>query len=93
MQFSKVTGNKINQEVTLYALSTCVWCKLIKQYLNDNSITYSFVDVDLLDEADKATVTQDIVSKGGSITYPTTIVDGKLVQGYRIDYIKLLLEA
>jgi glutaredoxin-like protein NrdH len=92
MRFSEVAGNKNNHKVTLYALSTCVWCKLIKQYLNDNSIAYKLADVDLLDEVDKATANKDIINKGGSITYPTTIVDEKLVQGYRLDYIKLLLE-
>jgi glutaredoxin-like protein NrdH len=94
MQFTEVPGNKNNHKVTLYALSTCVWCKLIKQFLNNNDVAFRFVDVDLQNEADKSVVIKDILSKGGTITYPTTIIDDeKLLQGYRVDYMKILLEA
>jgi glutaredoxin-like protein NrdH len=89
MEFSKVSGKKNNHKVTLYALSTCVWCKLTKQFLNENEISYEFVDVDLLDEEDKQKVRQTITSKGGSLSYPTTIVDDKVViTGFRKDKLK-----
>jgi glutaredoxin-like protein NrdH len=89
MQFSKVSGKKNNHKVTLYALSTCVWCKMTKHFLNENEISYEFVDVDLLDEEDKQKVHQTITSKGGSLSYPTTIVDDKVViTGFRKDLLK-----
>ena len=93
MEFSKVSGKKNNHKVTLYALSTCVWCKLTKQFLNENEISYEFVDVDLLGEEDKQKVRQTITSKGGSLTYPTTIIDDKVViTGFRKDKLKEALE-
>ncbi|MCX6643668.1 MAG: glutaredoxin family protein [Candidatus Bathyarchaeota archaeon] len=93
MEFSKVSGKKNNHKVTLYALSTCVWCKMTKQFLNENEISYEFVDVDLLDEEDKQKVHQTITSKGGSLTYPTTIIDNKVViTGFRKDKLKEALE-
>ncbi|MGD0070605.1 MAG: glutaredoxin family protein [Candidatus Bathyarchaeia archaeon] len=93
MEFSKVSGKKNNHKVTLYALSTCVWCKLTKQFLNENEISYEFVDVDLLGEEDKQKVRQTITSKGGSLTYPTTIIDNKVViTGFRKDKLKEALE-
>jgi glutaredoxin-like protein NrdH len=89
MEFSKVSGKKNNHKVTVYALSTCVWCKLTKQFLNENEISYEFVDVDLLGEEDKQKVRQTITSKGGSLSYPTTIVDDKVViTGFRKDKLK-----
>jgi glutaredoxin-like protein NrdH len=89
MQFSKVSGKKNNHKVTLYALSTCVWCKMTKQYLNDNSVEYEFVDVDLLDNNDKSRVHSTITSKGGTLSYPTTIVDDKtVITGFRKDLLK-----
>jgi glutaredoxin-like protein NrdH len=89
MEFSKVSGKKNNHKVTLYALSTCVWCKLTKQFLNENEISYEFVDVDLLGKEDKQKVRQTITSKGGSLSYPTTIVDDKVViTGFRKDKLK-----
>ena len=89
MQFSKVSGKKNNHKVTIYALSTCVWCKMTKQYLNDNGVEYQFVDVDLLDDNDKTRVHTDIISKGGVLSYPTTIVDDKtVITGFRKDLLK-----
>ncbi len=89
MQFSKVSGKKNNHKVTLYALSTCVWCRMTKQYLKDNDVEYEFIDVDLLDDNDKSKVHQTILDKGGSLSYPTTIIDDKtVVTGYRKDQLK-----
>ena len=89
MQFSKVSGKKNDHRVTLYALSTCVWCKMTKQYLNDNGVEYQFVDVDLLDDKDRDQVHDTITSKGGSLSYPTTIVDDKtVITGFRKDLLK-----
>ena len=89
MEFSKVSGNKTDHKVTIYALSTCVWCKLTKQFLSDNGVAYEFVDVDLLDESDKSKVHEAILSKGGALSYPTTIVDDKkVITGFRKDQLK-----
>jgi glutaredoxin-like protein NrdH len=86
MQFSKISGEKNNHKVTLFALSTCVWCKMTKQFLNDNSVEYEFVDVDLLDDEEKRKAHVAITSKGGVLSYPTTIVDEKIViTGFRKD--------
>ncbi|XHH08535.1 MAG: glutaredoxin family protein [Candidatus Bathyarchaeia archaeon] len=89
MQFSKVAGKKTDHKVTLYALSTCVWCKMTKQFLNDNSIGYEFIDVDLLEDDDREKARQAIISKGASLSYPTTIVDEKVViTGFKKEQLK-----
>lgn len=89
MEFSKVSGTKTDHKVTIYALSTCVWCKLTKQFLSDNGVAYEFVDVDLLDENDKRKVHEAILTRGGSLSYPTTIVDDKkVITGFRKDQLK-----
>jgi len=89
MQFSKVTGEKKQHKVVLYALSTCVWCKMTKQFLKDNNVAFEYVDVDLLEEEEKQKVRDHIMSKGGSLSYPTTIVDDKtVVTGFRKDQLK-----
>jgi len=93
MKFSKVQGEKKQHKVILYALSTCVWCKMTKQYLKDNGIEYDYIDVDLCEEEDKQKIRQDIQSKGGPLSYPTTIVDDKVViTGFRKDLLKEALE-
>jgi glutaredoxin-like protein NrdH len=90
---SKVPGKNNKHKVFVYALSTCVWCKLTKQYLNDHEIEYEFVDVDLAEEKDKEKIRDAITSKGGSLSYPTTVVDDqKVITGFRKDLLKEALE-
>lgn len=89
MQFSKVTGEKKIHKVVVYALSTCVWCKMTKQFLKDNGVEYEYVYVDLCTEEDKQEIRQEIQDKGGSLSYPTTIIDDKIVvTGFRKDLLK-----
>ena len=89
MKFSKVSGKKSQHKVVLYALSTCAWCKMTKQFLKDNDIEFEYVNVDLCEEEDKQKIRQHIQSKGGPLSYPTVIVDDKvLITGFRKDKLK-----
>jgi len=93
MDISKVEGKNGKHKVFVYALSTCVWCKMTKQYLKDNSIAFEYVDVDLCTEDEKDKIRQEIQKKGGSLSYPTTIIDDKVVvTGFRKDLFKKELE-
>jgi glutaredoxin len=89
MPLSKVPGKKKEHRVVVYALSTCVWCKMTKQFLKDNEVEYEFVDVDLCEEKEKEKIRQHIIDKGGSLSYPTVIVDDSvLITGFRKDLLK-----
>jgi len=93
MNISKVSGKNNKHRVLVYALSTCVWCKLTKEFLNENNVEYEFVDVDLAEEEDKQKIRDKIVEKGGMLSYPTTIVDDRvLITGFRKDKLKEALE-
>jgi glutaredoxin len=86
MQFSKVSGQKNQHKVVLYALSTCAWCKMTKQFLKDNDVEYEYIDVDLCEEEDKQKIREHIQSKGGPLSYPTIIIDDNLlIIGFRKD--------
>lgn len=89
MPFSKVPGKNNQHKVRLYALSTCVWCKMTKQYFKDNDIEYEYLNVDLCEPAEKEQARQQILSKGGTLNYPTVIVDdAKVITGFRKDLLK-----
>jgi len=89
MTFVKVQGANNRHKVLVYALSTCAWCKLAKKFLKDSGVQYEYVDVDLCSEEDREEVKKDILSRGGSLSYPTIIVDGKtLINGFRKDELK-----
>jgi len=82
----KVSGANKKHKVLLYALSTCAWCKLTKKYLTESKIEYEYVDVDLCSRRDHETIRNDIIKRGAEPSYPTIIVDDKVViTGFRKD--------
>jgi len=93
MNISKVSGKNAKRKVFVYALSTCVWCKMTKQFLKDNDVSFEYVDVDLCSEEEKDKIRKEIQVKGGPLSYPTTIVDDKvIITGFRKDLLKKELE-
>jgi glutaredoxin-like protein NrdH len=93
MQIIRVPGKNNNHKVLLYAISTCGWCKRAKQFLKDNNVEFEYVDIDLCNMADKQKIRQDIQSRGGTLAYPTLIIDEKiLLTGAPQDKLKEVLE-
>jgi len=89
----KVEGKNKNHRILIYAISTCAWCKMTKQFLKDNDVEYEYVDVDLEGEEDHGKIREEIASLGGSPSYPTIIVDGKtVITGFRKDKLKEVLD-
>jgi len=89
MNVIKIPGKNNRHKVFMYAISTCAWCKMTKQFLKNNNIEYEYVDVDLIDDKDRNKISNDIQRRGGTLSYPTLIVDDKiLITGFRKDEIK-----
>ena len=93
MNLVKITGKNKKHKVFLYAISTCAWCKMNKQFLKDNDVEYEYVDVDLTSQRDHEKIRQDIENRGGEPNYPLIIVDDKvMINGFRKDRIKEALD-
>jgi glutaredoxin-like protein NrdH len=93
MNVVKVHGKNSKHKVIVYAISTCAWCRMTKQYLKDNDVEYDYVDVDLCNDEDHETIRQEILKRGGDLSFPTIIVDDKtLITGFRKDKLKEALE-
>jgi len=89
MKKVKVLGKNNMHKVFMYALSTCAWCKLTKNFLKDNDIEYEYVDVDLSSREDRERIRGDILKGGGRLSYPVIIIDDKiLINGFRKEEIK-----
>ncbi len=79
-------------KVTLYALSTCVWCKKTRQLLDESGIAYDCIYTDKLDRAERATVMAEVREWNPSESFPTVVVDDKtVVVGYRPERIREVL--
>ena len=71
------------EKVYLYALSTCGHCKRAKQFLEDHNIAYEFVYVDKCVGDERKHVIEDIKKHNPACTFPTLLIDGVVVVGYK----------
>jgi glutaredoxin-like protein NrdH len=93
METTKVRGKNNKHKVLLYAISTCVWCRRAKKFLTENNIEYEYVDVDLCSKEDREKIRETIMSRGGRLSYPTVIVDDRiLVMGFDEGRLREVLE-
>ncbi|MEM3396252.1 MAG: glutaredoxin family protein [Thermoplasmata archaeon] len=82
MGFTKVPGKNCGK-VLIYALSTCGWCKKTKQFLKDNGVEYSYVDVDLLQGEEREKVVREVEKWNPSLSFPTIVInDAACIVGF-----------
>ncbi len=76
-------------KVTLYALSTCVWCKKTKKLLADLGVEYSYVYVDLLKGDERKRALEDVKRHNPNTSFPTTVIEeDRCIVGYKEKEIK-----
>jgi len=89
MATQHVSGKNAKHNVFLYALSTCPWCRKTKALLEELSVKFDFIDVDLLigDEQNKVVAEIEIVNPQGG--FPTLVIDKtKVIVGFRPEEIE-----
>lgn len=88
MKFEHVKG-KNKGKILLYALSTCVWCKKTKEFLNKLGVEYSYIFVDLLDGQEKDDTMEDVKKWNPRCSFPTLVINDKnCIVGFKEDEIK-----
>jgi len=78
--------------VTLYAISTCGWCKKTKRLLNDLNVAYDYVDVDLLNQDEKGKMKEKVRQCNPQLSYPTFKINGECILGFKEPEIKEALK-
>ena len=57
------------KNITVFTTSQCVYCHMVKKYLDDKKIFYNEVNLD--DQPDRS---QEAINLSGSMTVPVTLV-------------------
>ncbi len=78
MAIMHVAGHK-RKRILLYALSTCVWCRKTKQLLNELGVAYDYLDVDLLEGAERKQAEEDIEKWNSNRSFPLLLIEEKEV--------------
>ena len=73
-------------QVTIYTTPSCVYCRMAKQFFQENSVNYEEKNVATDTEARDAMIT-----KSGQMGVPVIEVDGKIVIGFDQPRLKELL--
>lgn len=78
----------MQKPVKIYTLSTCSHCKATKRFLNDCQVKYEFTDVDLLEEAERQAILEEVKKLNPRCSFPTIIIGDRVIVGYKEDEIK-----
>ena len=77
--------------VRLYALSTCPYCRMTKKFLDENSVAYELVEVDLLEGDPKTAAVDEVVRLSGGKSFPVLVADDEVVVGFNKSRISQVL--
>lgn len=69
--------------VKIYSLSTCSHCKSVKKLMDDNTINYEFVDVDVLKGEERKAMVKEVKQYNPRCSFPTVLIGDKVIVGYK----------
>lgn len=72
-------------EVLVYALSTCPWCRKTKQWFADSGVPFEAVDVDTLPDAEQDAAAAKAYELSGGRRFPVVVINGEVIVGHSPD--------
>ena len=75
----------MTDEVFVYALSTCPWCRKTKRWFEDSRIAFESVDIDTLPEAEQDEVADKAYKLSGGRRFPVVVINGEVIVGHSPD--------
>ena len=80
--------NEEEKDVRVFSLSTCSHCKATKKLLDECTIKFEFVDVDLLEGDERKAMVEEVKKVNERCSFPTIIIGEKVIVGYKEKDIK-----
>lgn len=75
------------KKIKIYSTPSCVYCKMAKEFFNQNNIQFENVDVSANHEA-----AEEMIKKSGQMGVPVIEIDGQMVIGFDKERIVELLD-
>jgi glutaredoxin-like protein NrdH len=72
-------------DVFVYALSTCPWCRKTRQWFTDSQVPFEVVDVDTLPADEQDAMAEKAYQLSGGRRYPVVVINGEVVVGHNPD--------
>jgi len=77
--------------IKVYSLSTCPWCKKVKQLLDGKVAVYEVIDVDLAEGEEQRLALVEVEKLTGKRSFPVTVIGTTVIQGYKEEEIEKAL--
>jgi len=79
-----VPGSRNEHQIMFYGLSTCIWCKRTREFLESQGVKFDYVYVDLLHGHEREEALAQVTQFNSARSFPTVVVDGnQCVVGYK----------
>lgn len=82
-----------DNDIKLYALTTCVHCRSTKEFLNNCGIKYDCVEVDQLQGDERKAVLEEVKKVNPDCSFPTILIGDKVIVGFRKEQIEEALKS
>jgi len=85
-----VSGEKDERDVKVFTISTCGWCKKVKDLLKSLDVEYEYVDIDQIEGEEKKRIREELKEYNSKMSCPTVVIDegDKVIIGFKEDEIK-----
>jgi len=85
----RVEGPRDEHPCRFYGLSTCIWCKKTRQFLEESGIAFDYTYLDLLEGDERKAAIEEVRKWNPSVNFPTLVIDdAECIVGYEPDAIK-----
>ena len=78
----------MNDQIKIYALSTCIHCRDTKDYLDKCGIDYDCVDVDKLQGDERRRLIDEIKQTNPACAFPMILIGPKVIIGFKKEELK-----
>jgi len=84
-----VPGPHDEHQVIFYGLSTCIWCRKTRKFLEEQDVKFDYVYVDLIHGQEREDVKEQVRQWNPAVSFPTIVIDNeRSVKGYKTEELK-----
>jgi glutaredoxin-like protein NrdH len=88
-----VTGRRdtMQVKVKVFALSTCPYCRMAREYLTDEGVEFDVTEVDKLEGQERSDAVDEVKRLSGGASFPVIVIGDEVIVGYNKPRIKELV--
>lgn len=76
LEYTEESGSKGSHDLTVFALSTCAFCRKAIKFLQENDIAFRYIYLDKINPMVKGTVKSELKQKYESLpVFPVLVID------------------